>query len=738
MPPKGRTAWSLDTVGRGSLHHLALVGRAEPELRTGQLRIAVHASGVNFRDVLVTLDRYPGDAELGIEGAGVVVETGPGVTAFTVGDRVLGLFDRAFGPTAVADQRTVVRMPDGWSFEQAATVPVAFVTAYYGLVDLAGLRPGEKVLIHAAAGGVGTAAVRLARHLGAEVFGTASPWKWAALRESGLDDEHIASSRSVEFRERFPAVDVVLNCLTGEYLDASLDLLAPGGRFLELGKTDVRDVAGRYWAFDLSDPGPERIGQILAEVTALAERNALTPLPLTTWDIRRARDAFRALSRAQITGKAVLTQRPFGASDTVLITGGTGALGGLLAHHLAVGYGLRHVVLASRRGPAAPGAEGLRRDLAELGVTVTLAACDVCDERALAQLLEPIRDRLAGVVHAAGVVDDGAVTAIDGQRLAAVLAPKVTGAWNLHRLTADLDLSMFVLFSSLSATLGNPGQANYAAANAFLDELAEYRARRGMTAVSLAWGHWQGIGMAADLTGNDAARLVRAGVLPMTAEHGLALFDAAVHAGDPVLVPARLDLTGDSALAALAGGLVRAPHRDTREAHTVEFGEALAGLPAPERRKAALDLVRGHVAVVLGYPPTHPVPLDEPFKEQGFDSLTAVELRNRLREATSIPMPPTLVFDHPTPVALAEHLLELAFPEHATPAEQVVADLDRVAVFAETIDRADPALQDITRRLRRILHHLDGVTEVSTDFSADLSDTAELLAYLDGVDPRGD
>uniref|UniRef100_UPI003D73DFE5 type I polyketide synthase n=1 Tax=Streptomyces sp. bgisy084 TaxID=3413777 RepID=UPI003D73DFE5 len=310
MPDRSHDAWCLDNPDEHGLESLRLVKRPEAnnELGVGQVRIAVRSAGVNFRDVLNVLGTYPGDpGPLGLEGAGVVTETGPGVVGFAPGDRVMGLFPGAFGPVAVADERMVIRIPEGWSFAQAASVPVVFLTAYYALVELGELQAGESVLVHSAAGGVGMAAVQLARHLGAEVFGTASPGKWETLRSAGLDEAHLASSRDLDFERSFLAttagrgVDVVLDSLAREFVDASLRLLPRGGRFLEMGKTDVREPAQVavehegvcYQAFDLWEAGPERIGEMLAVLLDLFERGVLEPLPVTAWDVRKAPEAFR-------------------------------------------------------------------------------------------------------------------------------------------------------------------------------------------------------------------------------------------------------------------------------------------------------------------------------------------------------------------------------------------------------------------------------------------------------------
>ncbi|GHA50107.1 hypothetical protein GCM10010329_85280 [Streptomyces spiroverticillatus] len=687
--PHEDAPWRLDIPEKGSLDHLALrpAPQAAAPLAPGQVRIAVRAAGLNFRDVLNALGMYPGGAEfLGSEAAGLVIETAPDVTGLRTGDRVFGMVTGGFGPLAVADHRVVTRMPAGWTFAQAAAAPVVFLTAHYALRDLAGLTEGESVLIHAAAGGVGMAATQLARLWGADVYGTASEPKQRLLRAAsdGLPADRLASSRTLDFEDTFRTarggrgVDVVLNSLAGEYVDASLRLLAPGGRLIEMGKTDVRDAAdvaryhdgAFYRAFDLAEAGPERIGEMLAELVALFEQGALRPLPVTAWDVTHAQDAFRYVSQARHTGKVVLTvPRAWDPEGTVLITGGTGELGAALARHLVAEHGVRHLLLTGRRGPDSPGAAELRAELTERGAEVTLAACDAADRAALAALLGTVSDAhpLTAVVHAAGVIDDGVVTALTPERLHTVLRPKADAAWNLHELTRHLDLADFVLFSSAAGTFGNAGQGNYAAANTFLDGLARHRRATGLPATSLAWGLWaRASEMTRHLDDGARSRARSTGGLPLATHDGLALFDAALAARRSLLVPVRLDhaaLRGRApeALPSILRGLFRGTTaRRTVEAGTGPAGgglrQRLAALPAAERHSALVDLVTTYAAAVLGHAEAGPVHAVKAFRDLGFDSLTAVELRNRLATAAGLRLPATLVFDHPTPVALAAHL----------------------------------------------------------------------------------
>ena len=505
--PEPPSVWRLAAGDAGTLEDLAVQSGPPAELAAGQVRVAVAAAGVNFRDVLVALGMYPGAAQLGAEGAGLVTEIGPGVPDLAVGDAVMGILGLT-GSEAAVDRRLVTRVPPGWSFAEAAGVPVVFLTAYYGLSVLGGLRAGERVLVHAAAGGVGMAAVQLARHWGAEVFATASRGKWDTLRAMGFDDEHIADSRTLDFGDEFSTatggagMDVVLNSLAGEFTDVSLRLLAPGGRFIEMGKTDLRDpeVLARsgvsYRAFDLMEAGPDRIAEMLAELMRLFAAGVLAPLPVRAFDVRCAAEAYRFVSQARHIGKVVLTMPdgPAGlAGGTALITGGTGMAGSAVARHLVHRHRVPHIMLVSRSGERADGLSGLVAELREAGAQVSVVACDVGDRDAVAGLLAqvPAHLPLRGVFHAAGVLDDAVIASLTPERVDTVLRSKVDGAWHLHELTRELDLAAFVVFSSMAGIVGAPGQGNYAAANSFLDGLAAYRRAQGLSGLSIAWGMWE-------------------------------------------------------------------------------------------------------------------------------------------------------------------------------------------------------------------------------------------------------
>ncbi|MEU0023475.1 SDR family NAD(P)-dependent oxidoreductase, partial [Streptomyces rochei] len=542
--------------------------------------------------------------------------------------------------------------------------------------------------------------------------------------------------------------------LAGEFVDASLRITAPGGRFLEMGKTDIRDpetVGGgvRYRAFDLGEAGPERNKGLLGELLDLFAEGALRPLPVRTWDVRRAREAFRFMSQAKHVGKIVLTMPPrWNPEGTVLITGGTGALGGHLARRLATA-GMRHLLLTSRRGTDAPGAAELAAELRELGAEVTVAACDTTDRDATAALIGsvPAQHPLTAVVHTAGVLDDGVIASLTPERLAAVLRPKVDAAWHLHELTRDLDLAAFLPFSSIAGVMGSPGQGNYAAANSFLDALTRHRRALGLAGTSLAWGPWaHDGGMTSTLSDTDMRRMQSGGLPPLAVEQGLDLFDIARGSDETFLVlvglaPGAMRGAAPEDLPPLFRSMVRSGRRTAAATDAAgaaaALGAELAGLDAADRVRRVTDLIREQAARVLGHASPKAVDVTREFRELGLDSLTALELRNHLSTATGLRLPATLVFDYPTPTALAEHFVSELTGDDTPQGPSLLAELDRLdALLAAAADDPD----EITRaglalRLGRMLDKVRGTApdptgpDVADDFESASAD--EVLAFID-------
>ncbi len=723
-------SYRLDRGPLKTLDDLRFERRARRAPAAGEVEIEVLAAGLNFRDVLNALGQYPGEAGLlGFEAVGTVVAVGADVADLAPGETVIAMAaPGCIGSHVTVKRALVVRKPEALTAAEAVSLPAALLTAYYALHHLGGMKSGDRVLIHAAAGGVGMAAVQLALAGGAEVFATAgSPEKQELLRSMGV--RHVMSSRSTAFETEIReatggrGVDVVLNSLNGDFIAASFAVLAPHGRFLEMGKIGIWDEARvraqdptwLYRPFDLAAVAleePAMLAEMFEHLLGEVEAGRLTPLPVTVFPMAEAEEAFRFMAQARHVGKIVLSREDDHrrakrqADGTIrgdrhyLVTGGLGALGLRMARWL-VDAGARHLVLAGRRGAS----EAARAAIAELearGAIVTVIAGDVAVagdvERMVAAASAP---PLAGVIHAAGLLDDGMIADLDLDRLGGVLAPKVAGAWHLHEATKRLDLDHFVLFSSVAAIIGNLGQGAYAAANAFMDGLAIHRRRRGLPATSINWGPWAETGMAAALeTDRFAAQGIRA-LAPAEALRtmGRLLDEAPVQA-----VVASIDWAAYGAHHALdgAGGLFAdlvdkpaatapdtAGETGTRDI-LAELAEALPGQREGLMRAYLQELARQ----TLGYGQGETIAPDKPLADQGFDSLMSVDMRNRLNRGLGRTLPASLLFDYPTLDRIGRHLLDTLTPAAASGPSATAADiLDEIEALIGAAPSYEPAAE---------------------------------------------
>lgn len=703
----------LEVARAGTLDGLALRPLAARPLKPDELRIQVQAAGLNFRDVLLALGMYPGSGiPLGAECAGIVSEVGTAVDGWRVGERAFGFVHDSMGSEAVASAAFVARTPPGLSNEQAAALPVAFLTAHHGLFGIAGLQRGQRVLVHAGAGGVGMAAVQLALRAGAEVYATAgSPEKRARLLAMGV--RAVMDSRSTAFADDLmraiggAGVDVLLNSLAGDFIPAGLGVVARGGWFLELGKRDTWTPEAveqacpgiRYAAYDLGDAAyadPRLLRPMLTELHAGLQDGSLQPLPVTAFEVADAADAFRHMAQAKHIGKIVL-RMPGRASFEVrpdasyLVTGGLGALGLHTARWLQRA-GARQLALLGRHAPSAEAQQAIH-EIEAAGTQVRCFAADAGDGAALQRVLETMAREMAplrGIVHAAGTLDDGIALRQQWPRCAAVLHNKARAAQHLHELTRGLPLDFFVMYSAAGLLLGAPGQCAYAAANAELDSLARMRRAQGLPALSVAWGPWAQGGMATQLaaTGHDPWR--DRGLLPIEPAHGFERLEQLLR--DGAVQAAVLTIDWPRFVATLPAGVDAAffdgvlPRASTPAPAAAEASPAqssvlsrLQAVPSGQRAAALAAHLAERALQVLGLEPGTPVDPKVPLKDLGLDSLMAVELRNALTRSIGRPLSATLLFDYPTVAALTAHLMRLLGLDEPAPAPTTDAATDRPA-----------------------------------------------------------
>ena len=722
----------------GILDNLARVPMERREPGAGQVEINVRATGLNFRDVLRALGMlkdfestlgYGSSADMtfGFECAGTVVRAGTGVGHVRVGDGVVAAltFDGSLASYITIDAKFVFPIPKPLSYEDAATLPLAYLTAEYGLRRLCRIGRGDRVLIHSAAGGVGLAAVQIAQAAGAEIYATASPSKWPYLRSLGIDK--LMNSRTTEFADQIlqltggTGVDIVLNSLNGQFVPKSLDALRHGGAFVEIGKigiwtpeqvADVRpDVT--YLPFDLwhvSERDPDLIRSMFASVVHDLEAGVLQPLHREVFAVEDVVQAFRQMAQAKHIGKIVIVQ-PEAATGpariredaTYLVTGGLGALGLRVAGWL-VDEGARNIALTGRRGVVGDHAEAVER-LRRKGARVEVLPADLAQADEVARLLGRIAAELPplrGVFHAAGVLEDAALAQQTMGGLMRVMAPKVLGSWNLHELTAGTDLDHFVLFSSAASMLGSAGQANYAAANAFMDGLAMVRKAMGRPAISICWGPWEGGGMAAALDSRVREGLAARGIGTITPERGLAALADLLDSDRAQVGVLPMDWSRyltkvfrghpPRFLADLAPGGPPAPPPGADDTGLLD---RLAGAPPGDRRRLLADYVRAQIAGVMGMDSGTQIEMRQRLFDIGIDSLMAVELRNSLHASLAMPLPSTLIFDYPTLESLVNFLESGLRVDSAPPVE--------AAATRSSADVADASADDLASMLEHEL-----------------------------------
>jgi acyl transferase domain-containing protein/NAD(P)-dependent dehydrogenase (short-subunit alcohol dehydrogenase family) len=703
-PQPPQNPMQLKVSQTGNLDSLSLRPAKRIKPGRGEVEIRVLSAGLNFRDVLKTMGRYPGeigtDVQLGDECAGMISALGEGVEHLRVGDPIIALASGSFSTYVTTTADLVIPKPNHLSFEEAASIPIPFLTVWLALYHLAHLERGQRVLIHAAAGGVGLAAVQLANRVGAEIFATAgSPEKRNYLLSLGV--QHVLDSRSLDFAAEIldqtagHGVDVVLNSLAGDFIPASLSVLAPNGCFLEIGRTgilspqeaaQIRPDITYYPIFlgELFTQNPTLIYDMLDKILTAMQLGELSPLPRRAFPITAASDAFRFMARARHIGKIVLTLPGllterltdpaviFKHDATYLITGGLGGIGQVMLRWM-VAKGARSLAIVSRKSGNHLEARQLVGELTAAGALVTIFQADTASIDAMKFVIDEIQTklpRLRGVFHAAGVVEDGVLFQQDWGRFKDVLAGKAAGAWNLHLLTRHLSLDHFVLFSSIAASLGSSGQSNYAAANAFLGALAATRAGGGLPAISIEWGAWSSTGMTARLGQYDQKNIIRRGLKTITTEEGMEALDLTLHDAPtetlvlPVDWPVYLGnvnktrnffkhMVRVSKIAEKTHGAGKA-HEAVR---SNLFHRLEQTLPS-QRRSTLIAHIKQEVIRLVGLAPDVELDPGQPLNSYGLDSLMAVEMRNSLSTSLGKSLPASLLFDYPTGLALADHLLQ--------------------------------------------------------------------------------
>ena len=653
-----------------------------------EVQIEVCAAGLNFRDVLISLgmleEHYAKDLKitrardisLGFECAGIVTAVGDKVENIAVGDRVAAFASGSFSNFINVGAEYLMPLPDELSFAEGATIPLAFLTAYYGLIHLADLQAGEKILIHAAAGGVGQAAVQLAKMVGAEIFGTAGEKKQDFLKADGVSA--VMNSRSLDFADEAmritngKGVDVVLNSLNGEFINKSLEILGKNGRFVEIGKLGIWSESeikqkrpdAVYYPFDVGDvieSDKNVILEILKKLCELFKTGKLKPLPLKIFPYQKAAEAYRFMIQSNHIGKIILDfQNPSAKlhkDASYLITGGLGGLGLETARRMAE-EGAGHLILAGRSGVNSEKTRKTIEDIEKSGAEIRVVKADIALKKDVERLFAICEQEapLRGIIHAAGVLTDGVLIRQTAEHFDKVLSPKVAGTWNLHTLSRERQLDFFIVFSSIASILPSSGQGNYAAANAFMNGLMQVRERERLPGLAINWGPWSSIGMAASLE----EKILKSGMKMISPDQGIEALmqilgkDLAqiiiVNSQSDLQIPAKKQISPKPELVVLL------PKGEN-------YRQQLLKAKPEDRSELLMKQVKTEIAEVLGWSDIRSLDSERALSEFGLDSLMSIEIGNLLRNRFELNLPSTLIFDYPTIEKLCKYLAQKLIPD---------------------------------------------------------------------------
>jgi NADPH:quinone reductase-like Zn-dependent oxidoreductase/acyl carrier protein len=749
--------YRLEFNRAGSIDNLEWHERQRSIPTGDELEIEVRATGLNFRDIMFTSGFLPAEmleggmsgASLGLECSGVVSRVGENVDEFEIGDEVIALAPACFSSHVIASRSAVTRKPQDWSFEAAATIPTAFFTVYYSLNYLARLRSGERILIHGAAGGVGLAAIQYAHYCGAEIFATAgTPEKRKFLEYLGVD--HVFDSRTLNFADQIMAitgnqgVDIVLNSLAGEAMARNFKVLRPFGRFLELGKRDFFENTKMdlkpfrnnitYFGIDadqLLQHEPDLSAKMMREVMQLFNDGVFRPLPYSEFSASEVEKAFRYMQSSQHIGKVIVSQKSrslklrreikkpileLKADATYMVTGGLSGFGLATAEWLAA-RGAKQLVLLGRRINLEPETRRVIKALTEQGVNVDVMQCDVTDAIKIQSVLHDIHESgfpLKGIFHAAMVLEDRLIKNLDYDAMYKVISPKVQGAWNLHRLTRDYDLDLFVLYSSVTTSIGNPGQANYVAANAFMESLAKFRKRSGLAATIVAWDAINDTGYLArneELAGKTTRRLGLGGI---NTEQAFKALETLIVFGQTETIVFNANWSAlKRALPVLNSYLYR------NIMHGLEMNESmdgddlierLANMDDSEKQPLVVNFLIAEIARILQMPEDK-IAHNCTIQDLGIDSLMAMELATTIEMKLGIGLPVMTLADNVTLDSLANRIINMLNP------------VDKPV-------RTDNALDEIVTSLAKI--HAEDLTEeelrtISSDIDKNRDDSKRLI-----------